>query len=133
MMNYELHASASPLQRFQGHKPDSSSADRTMTNCEINVSAIPLQRAQEYKPDSFSADRTLFQKGRQTEETFAKVGLSQELSCDFVKMTTPNKNGQTRASTEYHVVKFVSCFEKTQDEMDMYDASHEEDSEDENE
>uniref|UniRef100_A0A7S4VRY7 Uncharacterized protein n=1 Tax=Ditylum brightwellii TaxID=49249 RepID=A0A7S4VRY7_9STRA len=108
-----------------------------MTGCQVHASAILLQTAQEYKPDYSTTDGTLFQKRRQAEESSSDKGRSsKELGCDFIKITMPTmlkKYGQSRVSTEYHILKLMPYFERIRDEIEMDDLSYEEDSEDENE
>mmetsp|Transcript_10884 Transcript_10884/g.16047 ORF Transcript_10884/g.16047 Transcript_10884/m.16047 type:complete len:147 (+) Transcript_10884:104-544(+) len=45
---------------------------------------------------------------------------------DFLEMTRPRKNGRKRTSTEYHISKFVPCFENMTDDIDLDDMSIEE-------
>eukprot|EP00957_Ditylum_brightwellii_P211604 15366366-Ditylum_brightwellii.AAC.1 len=56
--------------------------------------------------------------------------LSNDITCDFVDMVKPKKNGQSRMSTEYHAMKFISCFEKRTCELNSNNLRNEEDSED---
>eukprot|EP00565_Helicotheca_tamesis_P003775 CAMPEP_0185724214 /NCGR_PEP_ID=MMETSP1171-20130828/764_1 /TAXON_ID=374046 /ORGANISM="Helicotheca tamensis, Strain CCMP826" /LENGTH=209 /DNA_ID=CAMNT_0028392017 /DNA_START=72 /DNA_END=701 /DNA_ORIENTATION=+ len=47
-----------------------------------------------------------------------KAQLFPESCSDFLDMTRPKKNGNTRVSTECHILRFKSCFERMQNSVD---------------
>mmetsp|Transcript_33233 Transcript_33233/g.44308 ORF Transcript_33233/g.44308 Transcript_33233/m.44308 type:complete len:147 (-) Transcript_33233:89-529(-) len=65
-------------------------------------------------------------------ENFQMFVIKQERTNDFpqhanfVEMTRPKKNGHNHSTTEYHIIKFVPCFENMTDDIDLDDTSVEE-------
>eukprot|EP00957_Ditylum_brightwellii_P115862 8838012-Ditylum_brightwellii.AAC.1 len=93
----------------------------------MHAKIIPQERVERHRLEGS------IQSSRQTEEAINKMGLSQENRSHFVEMITPKKNNKTRNSTEYHIIKFIPCFEKMPAAVDIDDFSDEDDSEEEDE
>mmetsp|Transcript_10568 Transcript_10568/g.15361 ORF Transcript_10568/g.15361 Transcript_10568/m.15361 type:complete len:159 (+) Transcript_10568:148-624(+) len=52
---------------------------------------------------------------------------------NFVEMARPKNNGKMRVGTEYHIRKFLPCFENTMRETDIDDTDSEDEDDDEEE
>uniref|UniRef100_A0A6V2I8B0 Uncharacterized protein n=1 Tax=Ditylum brightwellii TaxID=49249 RepID=A0A6V2I8B0_9STRA len=110
-----------------------------MKICQTCVSKTQPQGAQHHQDKGSDVDSVLSPGCRQSksDEVPEKLRTLKDLNCDFVEMTTPKKNGQTRLSTEFHVIKFIPCFMKmleeriTDDLTDNDDNSEEEEEEEE--
>uniref|UniRef100_A0A6U3S954 Uncharacterized protein n=1 Tax=Ditylum brightwellii TaxID=49249 RepID=A0A6U3S954_9STRA len=102
-----------------------------MPNCQMSRGTTPPRKVPEHPHEGSAANGIIFPRVRQIEGTFEKVRLSKELYPEFVKMTDPEKNGQTRVSTEWHIFKFAPYFEKILNETNIDDFSDGENSEEE--